>query len=419
MVHFPSELWQQICYQCNTQSLKNLRLLSHAMNDAAARVLFKDIHVATLEDSLDNLSQIARHPTLRLYVHTILYLTDIMDTQYYEFRWWTGYVKIVSDAVKQFPKLTSIKTYEGRRRLVAHMKGLSYHDTSQIPLISRLQKLILYQDFWEESHLFSPATFQTARPMVCLIKALAQPQTAPQVCELDLESLPWCFWHTHRILSYLPNNDDFVEGAFRNLTTLRLNLCIGTDSPVQDLQNQMLAFLQVAYHLEDLKLHFRGVLSSNSGVQPLQCVSTIFAVATWPRLRKLDLRLCTSSVDSFVTFMQRHSGTLRTFRACAIGCTGGHWQTAFENIAPTMSLDSVILEYLRDKKINQILKAEARRLTLQAIQRSLQQEAGQSESADNDGYVSDWRTFDRNVARYLELGGRMGFPTWGETREHE
>lgn len=54
-----------ICYHCDITTLKSLRFVNRAIGDVAARALFQEIYVATLNYPLRNLSCIANHPVLR------------------------------------------------------------------------------------------------------------------------------------------------------------------------------------------------------------------------------------------------------------------------------------------------------------------------------------------------------------------
>ena len=84
----PNELWQKICYISDTKTLKTLRLVNPILNDLAARVLFKTVYVAILKYSLENLSRIATHPILRLYVRKIMFLNQVLTDHYCDFRDW-------------------------------------------------------------------------------------------------------------------------------------------------------------------------------------------------------------------------------------------------------------------------------------------------------------------------------------------
>ena len=79
MNRLPDEVWQHICYHSNTETLKILRLVHPILNDLAARLLFQTVYVAVFKYSLENLSRIATHPNLRLFVHKIMFLDNVLD----------------------------------------------------------------------------------------------------------------------------------------------------------------------------------------------------------------------------------------------------------------------------------------------------------------------------------------------------
>lgn len=86
MERLSNELWQQICCDSNTKTLKALRLVHPILNDLAARVLFETIYVAIFEYSLQNLSRIATHPILRFYVHKIMFLDQFLNDRYCDYQ---------------------------------------------------------------------------------------------------------------------------------------------------------------------------------------------------------------------------------------------------------------------------------------------------------------------------------------------
>lgn len=88
MESLPNEIWHRICYISNSKTLKTLRLVHPSLNDLAARVLFKTVHVAILKYSLENLSRIATHPILRLYVRKIMFLNQVLTDRYGDFKNW-------------------------------------------------------------------------------------------------------------------------------------------------------------------------------------------------------------------------------------------------------------------------------------------------------------------------------------------
>ena len=88
MEPLPNELWQNICYISDTKTLKTLRLVHPILNDLAARVLFKTVYVAIFNYSLQNLSRIATHPILRLYVHKIMFLNQVLNDNHCNYQNW-------------------------------------------------------------------------------------------------------------------------------------------------------------------------------------------------------------------------------------------------------------------------------------------------------------------------------------------
>ena len=94
MDRLPYEVWQQICYLSDTETLKILRLVHPILSDLAARVLFQTVYVAVFKHSLQNLSRIANHPNLRFYVHKIMFLDQVLNDSCRDYGAWLRYVDL-------------------------------------------------------------------------------------------------------------------------------------------------------------------------------------------------------------------------------------------------------------------------------------------------------------------------------------
>lgn len=88
MERLPNEVWQQICYHSNIQTLKTLRIVHPIFNDLAARVLFRTVYVAVFYLSFRNMYQIASHPVLCLYVHKIMFQRQVLDDRCCNYQTW-------------------------------------------------------------------------------------------------------------------------------------------------------------------------------------------------------------------------------------------------------------------------------------------------------------------------------------------
>ena len=87
----PLELMDQILNSCSIRTMKAMRLVNHALRTIADRHLFREIYVAILPKSLNNLLHIAEHPTLRLCVGKVILLNQILHDEYLLFsRWYKG-----------------------------------------------------------------------------------------------------------------------------------------------------------------------------------------------------------------------------------------------------------------------------------------------------------------------------------------
>ncbi len=63
-----TDLWLHISFHCDIQTLKSSRFVSRALNDVASRALFQEVYVAIFNHSVHEISHIADHSVLRLYV---------------------------------------------------------------------------------------------------------------------------------------------------------------------------------------------------------------------------------------------------------------------------------------------------------------------------------------------------------------
>ena len=84
----PIELWQRICFSCDTPTSKTLRLVNNAFSQLAARTLFKVLYIAILEDSLEKLEKISAHPSLGLCVRELRLLSGLLNPLYFPYYSW-------------------------------------------------------------------------------------------------------------------------------------------------------------------------------------------------------------------------------------------------------------------------------------------------------------------------------------------
>ena len=89
--NIPPELVDQILNLCSIRTIKVMRLVNRASRTIADRHLFKEVYVAILPKSLNNLLRIARHPTLRLFVKRVFLLNQTLKHDYICFHeWYSG-----------------------------------------------------------------------------------------------------------------------------------------------------------------------------------------------------------------------------------------------------------------------------------------------------------------------------------------
>ena len=85
MERLPAEIWQQICFACEIKTAKNLRCTSRAFDKLAARAIFRDVYMSTLEESVRNVRKIANHKTLQPHVRKLIFLNAVLDEHYLDY----------------------------------------------------------------------------------------------------------------------------------------------------------------------------------------------------------------------------------------------------------------------------------------------------------------------------------------------
>ena len=437
MEHFPVEILGQVCSHCTFETLKNLRSVNSAFSDLTAQTLFQKVYFATLEDSIYNLVQIAKHPVLRLHVKTIVFLTNMLDLRYSTYERWSSDVRVMmktglnslpinpnqyferfkelltsqkamvannsdsealSLAVTRCPNLQTIKTYE-------HLPYTTYaYDNAEetpVPIVSRLQQATLLEDpfyrhfgpfdLGDRSLLFPGIT----RATISLTRAISQQDTSRCLQEIDIDAIPWCSQRNGLKILCLPEHRDFSWSAFQNIRVMKLHFCMGglrMNTVAQPLVQQTVSFLQAAANVEYLQLDFHRVYNHCIIKHPSDWfrfaaeMSDVLSRVTWPKLAELSLSRCSFTASAFIDFMERHRRQLRSLEArlLVLRDPENTWQTALQTLAPVMSFNSVHLERLLDSEIKTYVDEDEELNEEPSIGSQSEEEDNEEEGAEGD-----------------------------------
>ena len=108
MESLPIEILQQICFACDFKTAKNLRCSSRVFDQLAARVIFRDVYVATVDESMTKMLKIAEHPVLRCYVHKLWFLNAVLDEAYTDYEIWEKAVDLSKKLVVSSERFNQI-----------------------------------------------------------------------------------------------------------------------------------------------------------------------------------------------------------------------------------------------------------------------------------------------------------------------
>lgn len=267
MDRLPSELLDAICLCLDTESLRTARLTNNIFENPAARILFRKIYFASLEDSIRKLHEICNHPDLRHYVQTIVYIVNLIDRSYQDFNHWShsvledrrnqiqgGLVRyynrllelrlqedevITTDrdydalclAIKRCPNLKGFKSYQ-RFETLSHMHD--HEEDESLAIVTRLQRETLLKfpfysfrwpiDLGDQSAHYPLLTRQKFHS----IKAIGSVGATCHIQDLDMNAIPWCRRRNGlKIHSCCCHHEDTYTQAFQHIHKARLCFMMG------------------------------------------------------------------------------------------------------------------------------------------------------------------------------------------------
>lgn len=502
----PVEIIQQICFACDFKTAKNLRRTCRVFDQLAARAIFRDVYVATLDESMTKMLKIARHPVLRCYVHKLWFLNAILEEAFTDYEVWENAVDLSKKVVVSSERFNQIiccealnNLFEGensaesawpffRHIFVTPERLERYHERfvslfraqnaiiesdvqerafrSAFARFSNLRDIKLYncndklavprfQDTFEEfeaqSQQCKPFITRLQREtliaypfdlsesdrrylesehpipeksMFCILKILGTMEHKVQV--INLEWVPWSFWHQSASPTYWPRYHHYIKDAFHGIQIMKVKFAL---LPLSDYDTEQLSiphhisrFLSSATSLKIADLDFFSgplPLDEEAFSDPI-CqwehdwvadISSIFRGVHWPKLRELQVRRCGLTEHAFISFMKRHSGHLEVLNVDTLNLvkpmtgTGAdvgmsNWQRAIETIAPCMSLEAVKIEHLQDdfqKASNDIAREEYEKIPFTF--------------APCEALIR-WEEHGRRVSDYLRHRGSGPYPQW-------
>ena len=84
----PPELLAYVCSLSDIRSLKKIRLVNTMLAQIAAQYLFEQLHLTFIPKFLDNITEVAFHPTLRSHVRTLCFDGEILNERFADYETW-------------------------------------------------------------------------------------------------------------------------------------------------------------------------------------------------------------------------------------------------------------------------------------------------------------------------------------------
>ena len=413
MDRLPPELWDRVCSLSDIRSLKSIRLVNSTFTQIAARYLFEELCVILIPKYLDKVTEVAFHPSLRLYVRTLYFDYDILDEDSADYEEW----KLQADKNDMFRYREGMRAeeqHQGQSQLASCSQAdLKRHHTNFYQLLAsqkacfdgRMDLAILSAalamlpnlraiksmeeafDYWATpitSELQSvtlvfakpvPARSGLARPLASLLSALGL--TRKQILSIEISEIPWSFWEDNPPSGFLPDVQQLVPTAFRHLESMVVTFCVDINDLDVRLQGllptSISIFIGAAPGLRSLDLSFLyydGEDDESDWQDPhwlaklCPRAGQLFAALTLPNLGIFCLASCRLPEKVLKDFITRHATTLKGIRIAAVALDNGSnestsWEKTLRLVAPILFLDCVVLWSLYcDDILNVILAGD-------------------------------------------------------------
>lgn len=338
-----------------------------------------------------------------------------------------------------FSNLKEVKIYGAPMFPVHHIYNiLAGEDDYRVPIESDLQLDTLLDYPWDPTELqvdqfVNAKRSDVAKSTLYMLKALGSTNTSLR--SFHFGTFPWSMWLKTADIIYWPDYHPYTTRVMKSLKEFSADfylLALGNYDPISaSVPFQIAKFLNAARSVELIKVDFRDrQYFAETGEKfgpghdrfrnwnPDNCpdVSQILERVWWPRLKEIRIGGCGLTEHAFLTFMERHSQTLRHLAVEHLRLIvppipmqaprqPSDWRPIIDAIAPRMSLETVELDRLYD---------EAQEVSIIRFIDSLEDlPESYSVYVDAQGEAtSEWRDYSHRVAAYLQSGGSGKYPEW-------
>jgi hypothetical protein len=367
-----TELLMEIFRHAEKGDLKSIRLASKAFSAISSRFLFDRVYISIHLKDLEILSDISRHPVLRLLVREAIYsgiffntfASSIMDSYYQDRLHEQNYTSrtgedlaIICAALARMPNIKHVILTDHwyRPRDFFSLRSISF-------LFSKPQGGSPLSRIYPEDakrpggrplsvENYSGDCFYKDHGFTVMSRALSITNTKISALSIDYigdstEGLTIASFHM------APRDLVHSCNAFRSLREIKFSLSInkGTgevwntreEALMMGLGNIPLV-LAAAQDLEDLSFDFRGLYSR---AIPLEA---ILGTQKWHRLRSISFFSHILHETDLRTIFERHLDTLRSIRLVRIQLKTGGWRDIAEWMRSYMKLERVSLHHLDER----------------------------------------------------------------------
>lgn len=286
----PPELLAYVCSLSDIRSLKKIRLVNTNFAQIAAQYLFEKLYLTFIPKSLDNVTEVAFHPTLRSYVRTLYFDSDILNERFADYETWEAAIDtreqiesngqtrpkypetarwqcsqadldrshtkfdrllasqkalfdgrldlvLLSTALAMLPNLRTINSIESsylNRPTATPYHSITGHEEYWLPILSDLQRDTFLPDPFVDPTVSTQSGL--ARPLASLICGLGLARK--QIRTMELNNIPWEFWKQKGPSGFEHGVRPHIRVAFQYLESLEIHLIVDTydlEVPLQGL----------------------------------------------------------------------------------------------------------------------------------------------------------------------------------------
>ena len=309
----------------------------------------------------------------------------------------------------RLPGLRAVETYDSLNDEGCVFDAIQGTDESPIPILSRLRRdTLLGQPFLDlEKSSGTMSNRGGARSIMCILLALCKVPTLSRVQSLKLGNLPWFSIANTSVGAHDLGFWDLLRLGIPNLRTLAVTFQYGDLGPEQNdessLSRKLAASLAATTQLESLTLSTWKPRQAREA--DILDITGVLLATTWSKLQHLEIGVCAVRGTAFATFLNRHSRTLKTFKASKTllvpSSDSAHdafntWKGVFIEVAPALSLDVARMYSIVDSGS----KANAL-----------------ADRSDCILFYQHQESYDIGVSQFLLTRAMSQYPVWGQVIE--